>query len=441
MFTNVGSIGALQLQCIWTYMCNMTTIFVQWYMSNMCTVPLSHGWLQWLHMCHMYVCTSTIKVSKYLAYMLNLVGIYVSSRYLAITWEVCIAVCCVLAHMCKNDVSICHGIHWGSQLVTPWKVGWVWMHWWTQSEQGTSGPTQGCMHVGFPPESMWCHHSITWWCGNVGGYTWCHLGTMQWCIGDMGSCVLHQWCQDKGVNARGEGWFQGPSFGFERVWVLSHNCRGTLMCWGTWFARNTLPSGNTCLVCCFPWSCIIKWSSFSFYNIYLLGWPLGECSPLEKIGVPDNKDHQALSVPREVCNADWGVLIICVAVTVLWHPWVGLDHQPFCRSKCVFIWLHIEWPLLRSVAQSSQCNTDGSAVQCSCCKLLLGNIFREHYLYPEGTASTFRKDQPVSGMWMAWPDTEHWDWYPSTLLYFSSCKNIIRPLCLVWYPGSSVRLA
>ena len=37
------------------------------------------------------------KYIKYVAYMLNLMGIHVSSMYLAITWEVCIAVGCALS--------------------------------------------------------------------------------------------------------------------------------------------------------------------------------------------------------------------------------------------------------------------------------------------------------------------------------------------------------
>ena len=60
----------------------------------------------------------------------------------------------------------------------------------------------------------------------------------------------------------------------------------------------------------------------------LLGWPLGECSPLEKIGVPDSKDHQASLVLPEVYNAGWGVLNAHIAVTVLWYPWVGLTKDP-----------------------------------------------------------------------------------------------------------------
>ena len=37
-----------------------------------------------------------------MAYMPNLVCIFVSSTHLAIMCEVCIVVGCVLAHMCKN---------------------------------------------------------------------------------------------------------------------------------------------------------------------------------------------------------------------------------------------------------------------------------------------------------------------------------------------------
>ena len=66
----------------------------------------------------------------------------------------------------------------------------------------------------------------------------------------------------------------------------------------------------------------------------------------------------------------------------------------------------------------------------SCCK---ENIFGEHYLSIEGTLSMFGKDQPVGGSGQAWPDVEHCDWHPITLLYFSSCKNFDRPLHLVWY--------
>ena len=62
---------------------------------------------------------------------------------------------------------------------------------------------------------------------------------------------------------------------------------------------------------------------FYFYKVYLLGWPLGRCTLHEKIEVPNNKDHRTLSVPTEICNTDFGILITQAAVTVLWHPWVS----------------------------------------------------------------------------------------------------------------------
>ena len=49
--------------------------------------------------CDTYMCIHLpYKSIKYLAYRPNLVGIFVSGTYLAITLEVCIAVGCILAH-------------------------------------------------------------------------------------------------------------------------------------------------------------------------------------------------------------------------------------------------------------------------------------------------------------------------------------------------------
>ena len=57
--------------------------------------------------CSTYMCIHLpYKSVKYLAYMPKLVGIFMSSTYLAITLEVCIAVCCVLLPMSKNVVSV-----------------------------------------------------------------------------------------------------------------------------------------------------------------------------------------------------------------------------------------------------------------------------------------------------------------------------------------------
>ena len=75
-------------------------------MLNICTVPIVTGLIEATsyvaHMCRHL----PYKSIKYLAYMPNLVGIFVSSTYLAVIWEVCIAVGCVLTHMCKNVGSI-----------------------------------------------------------------------------------------------------------------------------------------------------------------------------------------------------------------------------------------------------------------------------------------------------------------------------------------------
>ena len=119
----------------------------------------------------------------------------------------------------------CHREHLGFAVSDSLKVGWVWMHWWTCSEWGTSTPTQGHTCMGFPPKRAWHHLSITEWHGKIGGYAWCHQIITQWCVGDLGSCMLHQWHQEKGYKrdeCKGEG---VPDFGFERVQVLSYSCR------------------------------------------------------------------------------------------------------------------------------------------------------------------------------------------------------------------------
>ena len=100
-------------------------------------------------------------------------------------------------------------------------------------------------------------------------------------------------------------------------------------------------------------------------------------------------------------------------------------------SRCVSNWLTFKQPMLRSVGPDSQHKADRSAVPCSCPELLLQNVFGEHLLFPEGTLSKFWKDQPVGCIWTG----------PSILLYFISCKNFVRPLCLVCYSGTSVRSA
>ena len=168
------------------------------------------------------------------------------------------------------------------------------------------------------------------------------------------------------------------------------------VCSGAGFARNAQLRGNTCLVCCFPWLCIINLLSFSFYDIF--AWvAIRRVLPPERIGVPDSKDHKAFLV----LNTDWGVRDhshICNSfMTILWCPWVG--YKRASRSKCTLVWLPIERPPVRSVGPDSQCQMDKSAVQHSCPNVPLGKHLLGTLPFPEGTVSIFWKDQPVSGTW------------------------------------------
>ena len=157
---------------------------------------------------------------------------------------------------------------------------------------------------------------------------------------------------------------------------------------------NTLLNENACLVCCFLWSHDVYQFSFGFYKIYLLGWPLEGCSLCEKIGVPDSKDHQTLSVLTEVCNADWGIPITHTAVTVLWCPWVGLTKELVEVEEISSDYLLKDhcWDILALVLWVKLMGVQYSIPALSCCK---DNMFGEGYLYPEGIPSMFEKDQPV----------------------------------------------
>ena len=112
----------------------------------------------------------------------------------------------------------------------------------------------------------------------------------------------------------------------------------------------------------------------------------------------DSKDHQTLLVPTEVCNASGGVLIAWTAVTVLWHPWVGMTKEPVEVSEILSDYLLKDhcWGLLDLVFSMKLMAVQYSPPALSCCK---ENIFGECYPYPEGTESTFGKDQPVGGTW------------------------------------------
>ena len=77
-------------------------------MSNMCTEPIVTWLIAVTCGTHMYIHLSykSIKYLAYMVYMPNLMGVYVSSTYLAITCEICIVVGYVLAQICKNVGSV-----------------------------------------------------------------------------------------------------------------------------------------------------------------------------------------------------------------------------------------------------------------------------------------------------------------------------------------------
>ena len=114
--------------------------------------------------------------------------------------------------------------------------------------------------------------------------------------------------------------------------------------------------------------------------------------------------------------------IIHTPVTVLWYPLVGIEKRA-SRSKCVFVWLPIEQPLLRSVGPDSQCKTDRSAVHHSCPVLLLGETSSGNITFSLMGQHLHlgRIDLSVT-CGQALLDVECWNWYPSILSYFSSCK-------------------
>ena len=74
-------------------------------------MPMFHAW-------YIYAHTSPIYVIIRLAYMPNLVCIFVSGTYLAITNDAKVAVGCVLANMCINVGPHAH--------LTCWACGYIW---------------------------------------------------------------------------------------------------------------------------------------------------------------------------------------------------------------------------------------------------------------------------------------------------------------------------
>ena len=114
----------------------------------------------------------------------------------------------------------------------------------------------------------------------------------------------------------------------------------------------------------------------------------------------------------------------------------GLDERAG-RCEWNLIWLPNERPPLRSLCSGSQCKTDGGAVQQSCPKLLLGIHLWGMFIFTlRGLVLCLGSISLSVVHGQAQLDVEHWDWHPSTLLYFSSCKNFNSPLHLVQYPDS-----
>ena len=108
-----------QLYVYLCLVCRCTTLPVQWNMYVRCgnhiysVVYVKYVYSTHCHMgdCSDFICEMCIhlpyKPIKYLAYMPSSVGMLVSNTYLAIRWEECIAVGCVLANMCVTWQSRC----------------------------------------------------------------------------------------------------------------------------------------------------------------------------------------------------------------------------------------------------------------------------------------------------------------------------------------------
>ena len=109
------------------HMCNVADIFVQWYMSNMCSMLL----LAWLipvtsNVAHSCICISHIcpfLYFVYMAYVTNVVDIYVSGTCLAVTCEVDVAVACISVYFCKNVNFMCP-----FNMLAVWAVFVMWQH-------------------------------------------------------------------------------------------------------------------------------------------------------------------------------------------------------------------------------------------------------------------------------------------------------------------------
>ena len=82
-----------------------SVIYVKYVYSAHCHMGDCIDFICGMYM-HIHLPYKFMKYLTYMAYMSSLVGLFVPSTYLAVTWEVYIADGCILAHMCKNVGSI-----------------------------------------------------------------------------------------------------------------------------------------------------------------------------------------------------------------------------------------------------------------------------------------------------------------------------------------------
>ena len=103
MCSNVGSIDVLQKPEQWNIYVQCgnhiySVINVKYVYSAHCHVVDCIDFIYGTYMC-IHLPYKFIRYLAYVTYMPNLVGIYVSSRYLGMAGDVCTVVGCVLAHI------------------------------------------------------------------------------------------------------------------------------------------------------------------------------------------------------------------------------------------------------------------------------------------------------------------------------------------------------
>ena len=76
--------------------------------------------------------------------------------------------------------------------------------------------------------------------------------------------------------------------------------------------------------------------------------------------------------------------------------WVKKEPVELSKISSDYLLKDHHWGIFALVLSVKLMGVQYSTPALSCCK---ENIFGEHYLYPEGTASMFGNDQPVDGAW------------------------------------------